>query len=168
MSRTASKARGEGEGMGMCRELVMHSSGRRCGCRERRLFTHHPHCPSYTPGNTVVREQATSGGWPSDPRSQRHVPGSPQPGSGSCSGCPVHATRTWCCSSPRSTQLDHPDSWLSLPHFSAAMKSSFSVPTFEVRETEEGRGFAMVTPWLVVSQFCRASPSILRDQPPHG
>lgn len=53
--------------MGMCRELVMHSSGRRCGCRERRLFTHHPHCPSYTPGNTVVREQATSGGWPSDP-----------------------------------------------------------------------------------------------------
>lgn len=102
------------------------------------------------------------------PRSQRHVPGSPQPGSGSCSGCPVHATHTWCCSSPRSTQLDHPDSWLSLPPFSAAMRSSFRVPTFEVRETEEGRGFAMVTPWLVVSQFCQASPSILRDQPPHG
>lgn len=38
-------------GNGMCGELVMHSGGR-CGCREQRLFTHHPHCPSHTLGNT--------------------------------------------------------------------------------------------------------------------
>lgn len=66
------------EGMGPCRELVRHSSGR-CGWREQQLFTHHPRCPSYTLGNTMVREQATFGGWPSETASLAVLLLTPEP-----------------------------------------------------------------------------------------
>lgn len=64
--------------MGPCREPVMHSSGR-CGWREQQLFTRRPHGSSYTLGNTMVREQATFGGWLSETASLAVLPLTPEP-----------------------------------------------------------------------------------------